>query len=168
MLTHYTDWIFVLGKTWEWFGGDRCEMPDKEQCVYNLNGWPLCLPIRLTSYTSPLELRTSPLLTLLALCVCVYVCGLVYAYKHTRLKKSALWVPIWYYVHYHLFFNELGGSMFVHVCVCVGETKTKDRMGYVGEDLFWVLQVAHKKPICLEKNPFICISIVVSVKLGCV
>lgn len=67
--------------------GGRHEMRDKEQCVYNLNGRPLCLPIRLTSYTSPLELRTFPLLTLLALCVCVYVCvcGLAYVCKHTRL-----------------------------------------------------------------------------------
>ncbi len=84
MLTHRADMIFRGGRGLE---GGRHEMQDKEQCIYNLNGWPLCLPIRLTSYTSPLELRTFPLLILLALCVCVYmcVCCLAYVYKHTRL-----------------------------------------------------------------------------------
>lgn len=141
--------------------GCRHEMQDKEQCVYNLNRRPLCLPIRLTSYTSLLEQRTFPLLTLLAL----RVCGLTYVNEHTGLKKSvlALSAALWALhqsenlIRAHLFLCSLSSFMgyeVVHVracvCLCRGDLhKRQDVM--CGRGSVRVIQIAHK-----SKTNFIC------------
>lgn len=143
MLTHPTEWIFILSQTWEQFRGDKCHMPDKQQCVYNLNGRPLCLQICLTSYTGLVERRTLPLLAPLALCVGLsmraniqdskrvvwlrgLLCELCTKVKPHKCPSAITFTIISFF---------LRASMFVHVCVCVGQ-ETKGRMGCVGEHLF--------------------------------
>lgn len=120
-------------------------MQDKELCVYSLNGRPLCLPLRLTSYTSLSTASKSPFAYLLCVCVSKHtspfwlselLCELFTKVKTLKTPRLLLYSP----------------SSFTRkrVCACVcGGDKDKRQDGMCGRRIGPLIQITHK-----SKNQF--------------